>query len=89
VATSRDYQESLIKRLKDPKEAAAYLDAALEYGARPAITDSYLPVVSSITENGTELLYCSTSCIPAVVSLRVLIVTTPLAVPADSNLKSN
>jgi len=36
VATSRSYQHSLIKRLSDPKEAAAYLDAALEEGDRPA-----------------------------------------------------
>ena len=34
VATSRDYQVSLIKGLQDPKEAAAYLDAALEDGDR-------------------------------------------------------
>jgi probable addiction module antidote protein len=36
VATSRSYQDSLISRLSDPKEAAAYLDAALEAGDRPA-----------------------------------------------------
>jgi probable addiction module antidote protein len=34
VATSRDYQVGLIERLHDPKEAAAYLDAALEDGDR-------------------------------------------------------
>jgi probable addiction module antidote protein len=34
VATSRDYQVSLIERLHDPIEAAAYLDAALEDGDR-------------------------------------------------------
>jgi probable addiction module antidote protein len=34
VATSRDYQVSLIEALRDPKEAAAYLDAALEDGDR-------------------------------------------------------
>ena len=34
VATSRDYQVSLIERLADPIEAAAYLDAALEDGDR-------------------------------------------------------
>lgn len=34
VATSRDYQASLIERLADPIEAAAYLDAALEDGDR-------------------------------------------------------
>jgi probable addiction module antidote protein len=36
VATSRSYQDSLIRRLSDPEEAAAYLDAALEAGDRPA-----------------------------------------------------
>ncbi len=34
MATSRDYQVSLIEGLRDPKEAAAYLDAALEDGDR-------------------------------------------------------
>ena len=34
VATSKDYQVSLIERLADPIEAAAYLDAALEDGDR-------------------------------------------------------
>lgn len=34
MATSRDYQVSLIERLADPIEAAAYLDAALEDGDR-------------------------------------------------------
>ena len=34
MATSRDYQVSLIDRLADPIEAAAYLDAALEDGDR-------------------------------------------------------
>ena len=34
MATSGDYQESLIEGLHDPKEAAAYLDAALEDGDR-------------------------------------------------------
>jgi probable addiction module antidote protein len=34
MATSGDYQESLIEGLRDPKEAAAYLDAALEDGDR-------------------------------------------------------
>ena len=36
MATSRSYQDTLIKRLSDPEEAAAYLDAALEAGDRPA-----------------------------------------------------
>ena len=34
MITSRDYQVSLIERLADPIEAAAYLDAALEDGDR-------------------------------------------------------
>ena len=33
-ATSRKYQDSLIEALCDPREAAAYLDAALEEGDR-------------------------------------------------------
>ena len=36
MAISRDYHECLIEDLKDPEEAAAYLDVALEYGDRPA-----------------------------------------------------
>jgi probable addiction module antidote protein len=36
VATSRKYQDSLVEALRDPKEAAAYLDAALEAGDRGA-----------------------------------------------------
>ena len=34
MAKSRSYQEGLHKRLQDPQEAAAYLDAALEEGDR-------------------------------------------------------
>ncbi len=30
MARSRPYKDGLLKRLKDPEEAAAYLDAALE-----------------------------------------------------------
>jgi probable addiction module antidote protein len=33
-APSRNYQDSLIEALRDPSEAAAYLDAALEEGDR-------------------------------------------------------
>ena len=33
---SKAWRESLLKSLKDPKEAAAYLDAALEEGDREA-----------------------------------------------------
>jgi len=36
VATSRPYRESLLKNLRNPDEAAAYLDAALEAGDRAA-----------------------------------------------------
>lgn len=32
MARSRPYKEGLLKRLQDPHEAAAYLDAALEEG---------------------------------------------------------
>jgi probable addiction module antidote protein len=32
MARSRPYKEGLLERLKDPHEAAAYLDAALEEG---------------------------------------------------------
>ncbi len=36
MATSRDYQAGLLEALRDPAEAAAYLDAALEAGDRAA-----------------------------------------------------
>ena len=36
MATSRVYQENLVESLRDPTEAAAYLDAALEAGDRAA-----------------------------------------------------
>lgn len=36
MPTSRPYRESLLEHLRDPEEAAAYLDAALEAGDRPA-----------------------------------------------------
>lgn len=36
MATSRPYRESLLKNLRNPEEAAAYLDAALEAGDRAA-----------------------------------------------------
>ena len=48
MATSRDYQESLIKHLSDPKEAAAYLDAALEYGDRPAFLLAIRNVIDAL-----------------------------------------
>jgi len=36
MAISKPYRDSLIEALGDPVEAAAYLDAALEAGDRPA-----------------------------------------------------
>ena len=36
MATSRAYQDTLLESLRVPEEAAAYLDAALEAGDRPA-----------------------------------------------------
>jgi len=36
MTTSRDYQEHLIESLRDPREAASYLDAALDVGDRAA-----------------------------------------------------
>ena len=48
MATSRSYQDSLIKRLSDPKEAAAYLDAALEDGDRPAFLLAIRNVIDAL-----------------------------------------
>ena len=48
MATSRDYQGSLVKRLSDPIEAAAYLDAALEYGDRPAFLLAIRNVIDAL-----------------------------------------
>jgi probable addiction module antidote protein len=48
VATSRDYQETLIKGLSDPREAAAYLDAALEDGDRPAFLLAIRNVIDAL-----------------------------------------
>ena len=36
MATSKPYRESLLENLREPEEAAAYLDAALEAGDRAA-----------------------------------------------------
>lgn len=36
IRTSRDYHKDLIRDLKNPKEAAAYLNAALEAGDKQA-----------------------------------------------------
>ena len=48
MATSRNYQDSLIRRLSDPKEAAAYLDAALEAGDRPAFLLAMRNVIDAL-----------------------------------------
>ena len=48
VATSRNYQDSLIRRLSDPNEAAAYLDAALENGDRPAFLLAIRNVIDAL-----------------------------------------
>ena len=48
MATSRDYQRSLVERLSDPNEAAAYLDAALEYGDRPAFLLAIRNVIDAL-----------------------------------------
>lgn len=48
MTTSRSYQESLIRRLGDPKEAAAYLDAALEAGDRPAFLLAIRNVIDAL-----------------------------------------
>ncbi len=48
MATSRSYQDSLIERLSDPREAAAYLDAALEEGDRPAFLLAIRNVIDAL-----------------------------------------
>ena len=48
MAPSRSYQDSLIKRLGDPKEAAAYLDAALEAGDRAAFLLAIRNVIEAL-----------------------------------------
>lgn len=48
VVTSRKYQESLIQGLRDPKEAAAYLDAALEAGDRAAFLLAMRNVIDAL-----------------------------------------
>ena len=48
MATSRSYQDSLIKGLQDPKEAAAYLDAALEEGDRAAFLLAIRHVIEAL-----------------------------------------
>ena len=48
MATSRSYQDSLIERLGDPREAAAYLDAAPEEGDRPAFLLAIRNVIDAL-----------------------------------------
>ena len=48
VASSRSYQDSLVKRLRDPREAAAYLDAALEEGDRAAFLLAIRNVIEAL-----------------------------------------
>jgi probable addiction module antidote protein len=48
MATSRKYQDSLIAALRDPKEAAAYLDAALEAGDRAAFLLAIRNVIDAL-----------------------------------------
>ncbi len=46
--TSREYQDSLIEALRDPLEAAAYLDAALEAGDRAAFLLALRNVIDAV-----------------------------------------
>ena len=48
MATSRKYQDSLVEALRDPKEAAAYLDAALEAGDRGAFLLAIRNVIDAL-----------------------------------------
>jgi probable addiction module antidote protein len=48
MATSKCYIEGLIERLSDPREAAAYLDAALEEGDRPAFLLAIRNVIDAL-----------------------------------------
>ena len=48
MATSRKYQDSLVQALRDPKEAAAYLDAALEAGERGAFLLAIRNVIDAL-----------------------------------------
>ena len=48
MATSRKYQDSLIIALRDPQEAAAYLDAALEAGDRAAFLLAIRNVIDAL-----------------------------------------
>jgi len=48
MRTSRNYQGSLIKGLRDPKEAAVYLDAVLEAGDRGAFLLAIRNVIDAL-----------------------------------------
>ena len=48
MATSRPYRESLLKNLRNPDEAAAYLDAALEAGDRAAFLLAIKNVIDAL-----------------------------------------
>ena len=48
MKTSRNYQDSLVTALRDPEEAAAYLDAALEAGGRPAFLLAMRNVIDAL-----------------------------------------
>jgi probable addiction module antidote protein len=48
MTTSRSYQDSLVEGLSDPREAAAYLDAALEEGDRPAFLLAIRNVIEAL-----------------------------------------
>ena len=48
MATSRKFQDSLIAALREPKEAAAYLDAALEAGDRAAFLLAIRNVIEAV-----------------------------------------
>lgn len=46
--TSRGYRDGLLEALRDPKEAAAYLDAALEAGDRSAFLLAIRNVIDAV-----------------------------------------
>jgi len=48
VVNSRKYQHSLVEGLRDPTEAAAYLDAALEAGDRGAFLLAIRNVIDAL-----------------------------------------
>lgn len=48
MVTRRNYQNSLVEGLRDPNEAAAYLDAALEAGDRSAFLMAIRNVIDAL-----------------------------------------